>query len=138
MVPPSMAVVDGDEQRGVIHHVPVAAEHAAPGHTAAGPWFLRRSAPPGRNTAAGPAPPSGRPALAGDHRLHAYAAAPRLQGQGGLAEIKIRPLGHTAQKMAHPLVIGRLQRLVQPLFQRDTARVRLVVPPGAAFPGGAR
>ena len=78
--------------------------------------------------------------LAGAGGLQSDAGAAQAQGQHRLRKVQVRPPGHAADEVAHPLGVGSLHRLGQTALQRQTAGVRLPAAPGQlvrAVPGEA-
>ena len=119
----------GDQQRGVIHHVPV-----APLHTAGAVLLLHhRLIVAGRHQPLPPQPLLRRPPLrlrgTRDGRLHRHVAVQLPQRQRQLAEIQVAPLGHAADEVAIAPLIGRLHLVPQPLLQRKTPAISLIVAP---------
>ena len=66
---------------------------------------------------------------AGDGGLHSDLLITLPQSQHRLTEIEVAALGHAAEKMPVPLLIGQQHRIGDPLLQSDAARVSLVVAP---------
>ena len=127
------AVVDGDHQGAVVHHIPVPPQHASPGVPLLHQRF--QVAPLQQGAPAEPVllRPSLRLGQAGNGGFQAHVPLPPPQLDHRLGEIKVAAPGHAADEVPHSPVIGSLHRVVQPLFQRGAPGIPLVVSPGQFF-----
>ena len=114
----------------MVHHVPVAPEHAAPGILLLDQGLqvaLGQEGTPAGLVRLRPAAGLGG---AGDGGLQGDVPFFPAQGQYGFRKIEVAASGHAADKMPHPAVIGGLHRVADLLFQRSAAGVRFIGPPG--------
>ena len=113
----------------MIHHIPV-----SPLHT--GGRVLRRNhglKVAGFHQCGVPFPLCRRPGISlrrtGNRGLHRHIRMGFPQCQNALTEIQVAALCHSADKMAVSLFVSQFHRIPHPLFQRNTPRIRLIVPP---------